>query len=366
MLTKKRPVLVLLVAVALAAVACGDGATAPTEATPTATTSPTGAASAIPSEMVPETPAASALDISALEAAAKAEGQVTAYTVQTPATNEAVKAGFEAAYPGITVTIEQVTGSALKTKFQAELDSGSVLADVVSIGEYKIFEHNANQLAVISDLPNFGGWPQEFRTNKYILTSVQAKHIIANTTLVNPAEITKYQDLTNPKYKGLIGIASPKASRAGASFFWLLDKLYGDELLQGIAANEPSYQNGGGNITNLVAAGELGLGLPIVDSLIAPAIDLGAPLAVIELDPEGGAEIWTVVTSKAPHPNAARLLLNWMMSPDGQQAQNGDMKGTSVLPSIPGAVPMPQYYMPTDESITDETIARIASLLNIP
>jgi iron(III) transport system substrate-binding protein len=357
-----RALSTLTLSVALALAAC-EGAEAPSPtAGPTAT--PAAQASSGPSA----TPAASetAFDLAALEADAKAEGAVTFYTVQTPATNDAVKAAFEKEYPEITVTIEQVTGSELKTKFLAELQSGTVLADVVAIGEYKVFEEHADALGILSDLPTFEAFPSEYRTNKYVLTSLQAKHIIVNTTIVSPADLKSYQDLTDPKYKGLIGIASPRVSRAGASFFWLLSKTYGEELLTGIAANEPLYQPGGGNIVNLVSAGEKAIGLPIVDSLISPALKSGAPLAVVELDPEGGAEIWSVLPAQAPHPNAGRLMLNFLMSEEGQLALNGDGRGSSVLTDIPTAAPVPKYYVPTDESITDATIDHVATLMGVP
>jgi iron(III) transport system substrate-binding protein len=359
---------VAMIALVLVIAACsGGGATAAPSATSAGTAGPSSAGSpAASSAGSPATSAGTGTDMAALVAAATAEGALTFYTVQTPATNKAVKTAFEAKYPGITVTVQEAAGSELKTKFLAELQSGAVLADVVAIGEYTVFEKNAKDLVSLSSLPDFAAWPEKYRNDKYILTSIQAKHILVNTKLVKPEELTSYRDIIDPKYKGLIGIPSPRVSRAGASWFSLLAKRYGDDLLTGFAANQPLYQPGGGNIVNLISAGEKGIGFPITASLISPALASGAPLASVELDPEGGAEIWSVVTAKAPHPNAARLMLDFLMSRDGQQAVNGDKRGSSVLPDVPTAEPLPKFYVPTDESITDAEIDRVSKLMGVP
>lgn len=346
----------LLAVVAVLMAACGGATPAPAASTAaSATSAPAASAATSPNA-----------DLAALEKAAKQEGAVTFYTASTSTTvNNELKKAFEAKYPGITLTTLATTSAPLKTKLQAEIDAKNVLADVVTAGEHTIFDKNVSALATLSDLASWKSWPEKYRTATYALTSIQAKPLLINTKLVKPGEITKWSDLTNPKWKGLITMTTIGAATSVASFYITLDKTYGDDFIRALAAMKPNFQSGAGPQSQLVASGEAAIALGILQSVSGPLKASGAPVDSIDLDPEPGVEYYTAAM-KGPHPNAGRLLVNYMLTAEGQKVINGNQLGSSPLPDVPTTTTLPKGYVQTDESITQAEIDRVGKLLGSP
>lgn len=308
---------------------------------------------------------AAPLDLAALEAAARKEGAVTYYTVQTAAVNEAMTRAFKARY-GIDIKIFNAPTTAMKTRVQSEIDVGRLQADIVGNGEHTIIEKNSAIFSAIEDLPAFADYPARFKTPIYAVTSIQHAVLVVNTDKVKPGEITGWTDLANPKWAGQIAMLSIRAAISTSSLYVDLGKRYGDDFLRKVAAQRPSYQASSSPTAQLVAAGEAAAGFPIAVSVLPALIKAGAPIAVIPTDPLTGAEISVAIAKAARSPSAARLLLNFMMTREGQEIQNGGQLGASPLPGVTGAAPLPAQYTPADEGVSQNEIRRVGELLGSP
>lgn len=354
-----RALLAVLGVALLTIIGCGGAATAPA-----ASAAPSAAPAASAAAASPAGPAV--VDLAALEKAARAEGAITVYTVQTAGVNTALKKGFETKYPGITVSILSLQAAEMKPKWTAEVQSGQILADTITFGEHTILDQTASALAPLSDLPAWQAYPEKYRTANTVLTSINVRHVMINTSKVKPGDITKWTDITNPKWKGQLVMADPKSTVTVGTFYTELSKRFGDDFLRGLAAQQPNFLAGGGPQSALIASGEKAIAFPVAGQSIAPLIAQGAPVAALQLDPTSGSEIWTSMMAKAKHPNAARLMMNYIVTRDGQQALNGGGLGSSVLADIPTTEPLPKVYLTVPETITTAETARLKGLLGSP
>jgi iron(III) transport system substrate-binding protein len=140
-----------------------------------------------------------------------------------------------------------------------------------------------------------------------------------NTRLIKPADLPKtYDDLVNPKWKGKLGIESDDNN-------WLMAMagVMGEEravkLLRDIVVkNGISVRKGHTLMANMVVSGEVPIALTIYHHEVEPMKRAGAPIAELDLAPEIAFVTGAAVARRAPHPNAAMLFLDYLLS-EGQQ-----------------------------------------------
>ena len=139
-----------------------------------------------------------------------------------------------------------------------------------------------------------------------------------NTSLIKKADLPKtYEDLVNPKWKGKIGIEADDNNwlmgLAGA-----LGEDKGVKLFRDIVAgNGISVRKGHTLMANLVASGEVPIALTIYYHEVEPLKRAGAPIEELDLAPVLAFVAGAGLARRAPHPNAAVLFLDFLLS-DGQ------------------------------------------------
>jgi iron(III) transport system substrate-binding protein len=149
----------------------------------------------------------------------------------------------------------------------------------------------------------------------YINTNV----IQYNTDLVAKADIPQnYEDLTNPKWKGKLCLED-----SDEQWFIGVIKYMGKEkaldLFRRIAANKVSVRNGHGLLADLVVAGECPIAVNNYGNQVARKFKKGGPTDFVAIEPVITIVAPGVISNKAPHPNAAKLYLNWITSKEGQE-----------------------------------------------
>lgn len=314
---------------------------------------------------LPSAAVSATLTPAALEAAAKKEGAVTYYSAQTAAVNDALVKHFKEKL-GITLTIFNAPTTALKIRTQSEIDAGKLQADLVGLGEHMVFDLNEKSFVPIVDLPRYAAFPKEYKTAKYAVTSIQPAVLVVNTNKVKKGEIAKWTDMANPKWKGQIAMLGINSSISISSMYVNLAKANGDDFMKRLGALRPNFQSSSAPTVQLAAAGEAALSLPISISVLPALERAGAPIMTVMPGPITGAQITVGISATAAHPNAARFMLNFMMTPEGQLIQNGNRLGSSPLPNIPGTYPLPKEYVPADEAVSRKEVARLKELLGSP
>jgi iron(III) transport system substrate-binding protein len=139
-----------------------------------------------------------------------------------------------------------------------------------------------------------------------------------NTNRVKAEELPKtFKDLLDPRWKGRIAIEAKEQEW----FFTLVREMGGEEGLKFfrdlVATNGLTVRNGNALLNNLVVAGEIPLALTLYSYLPEQSRRSGAPVGWIALAPTVAYTDGIGVMKRAPHPNAAVLFYDFVLS-DGQ------------------------------------------------
>lgn len=275
-------------------------------------------------------------DWDAIVAAAQAEGEVTVYSAQALDNLNNVAAAFEDEY-GIKVNVFRGIDSDIQAKIQAERDSNSPIADVViqatqgwsdekqAEGWFMPVELPAWENPDYNSEMNINATKDVFVCNAAVLT-------FGWNTELWPDGLTDYTDLLNPELGGgQIGVIEPAVASIVDFWFYLEDN-YGTEFIEQLAAQKPkiypsSLPMGEALISGEVAAGSF---VQVQDDFKAD----GAPVDSGFAPKVWGAIFQTSVLSNSPNPNAAQLLSNFILTPEGQELIA--FRASSSLPNIEG------------------------------
>ncbi|HBY93838.1 MAG TPA: hypothetical protein DEP84_07675 [Chloroflexi bacterium] len=295
----------------------------------------------------------SALSGQALIDAAKKEGQLNWYTMIQRDTAEEMARRFKETY-GIDVEIVRETSAKVLQKFELEAKSGQVNADVMMASDLDavIGFQEAGYLAP-SQSPNGmrQATPQFRDEDGHWYTFYNLVYLMAyNSKLVPDAEAPKsWKDLADPQYKDKLVIAGLFPS--GAPFVVLVEwyKLFGEEWLSAVAANNPMLVEGHAQMNTVVSAGERGIMAENAIHLIRQAEEAG----VKPVWPTEGPMLFPVAVTKAkgaPHSAAADLFIDWVLSPEIQAWFTENYPSASAFPDIPLLYDIP----PIDKAIVPD------------
>jgi ABC-type Fe3+ transport system substrate-binding protein len=265
-----------------------------------------------------------AIEQSAIDAARK-EGSVTWYTTQI--VNQLARPMADAFKAKYGINVEAVRGdtSDVVRRVQDEAKAGLFQCDVFD-GTITVPALKRSNLVlkwlpdVAKDLPKEFVDPDGYWIAIYVFVVVPA----VNTELVPAGQEPKtWEDLLDPKWKGKMAWSSSPSSTGGPGFVGMVLKEYGDEkgnaFLDSLAKqNVASIPFSTRQILDQVIAGEYQIGIMSSNHHVKFSADQGAPVKWLPVSP-GMVDLITVsVALNAPHPNAAKLFLDFMMSDQGQ------------------------------------------------
>lgn len=307
----------------IAAAGLGLAACAPA-ASPTAT--PTKAASA-PASSSPAANAAAAsptagvsdADAAAkLYEAAKKEGQVLAYTSGTQQEWDQFGAAFEKKYPGIKVTGFPGTSEVLRDKVSTEIRASKPVGDVVARDAFE-------NLAPYLDVGAFDKYVSPEWKNfdaKYVdsnglwaISSYYVDVIEYNTKAISKDQAPKsYADMLKPEYKGKLGLEA-SAIPWFSYMMRIMGKDKGMAYMQALGQQKPRLISGHTSLHKLIVSGEIPIAVYMYNFRPMPDKEAGAPIEWVDpAETTPSASLITGVIKNAPHPNAARLLADFMFS----------------------------------------------------
>jgi len=163
-----------------------------------------------------------------------------------------------------------------------------------------------------------------------------------------------YTDLLDPKLKGKIGVPDPAVSPSIVDYYFYLQEQFGPDIVEKLAAQKPQIFASVLTEAQNLTSGQISAALAV-----APLVDEktnGAPVDYKIPSPAWGARFFGSVTAVAPHPNAAQLLADYLVTPDGQEAIA--RKAGSALPNVKGAVAdVSNIREPNPAKLTPEAVA---------
>nr|QDF38793.1 extracellular solute-binding protein [Bradyrhizobium symbiodeficiens] len=252
--------------------------------------------------------------------AAKAEGKVTLYSghVGVPYHPEVAKM-FEAKY-GIHVEILDLRASDLAERIRTEQATKRIAADVILNGAGTLWlMKNQGVLAAYGDLPDLGRLRADVEKDDARLPIyIQGYGIAVNTRLVKDGERPRsWKDILDPKWKGKILADDVRSLGGGSTMFATTYANFGREFHEKLATQDPQFSRTVRENARRVARGEFAIYIPF--SL--PDLLLNKNLPIAGITPVEGdvyAQFDLSAVKDAPHPNAARLLMNFFLSEEAQ------------------------------------------------
>lgn len=252
---------------------------------------------------------------------AEAEGRVVLYASMNTADTKALTDGFKQLYPKIDAQFFRTGDSQLMEKVMAEARAGKPLWDVIcTTGFYGYFLKKRGMLEA-HDSPERKYFRDAYKDPQATWTSIYTTYAVFgyNTRLVPKTSIPKsYADLLKPEWKGQIGMEG----RAYEWFATTMRNMGGEEkglaFMRRFAQQQPQPRSGRTLAAQLVAAGEFKASVSVYSQSYEILKATGAPVEWVALDPVYASVHPTGIAAKAPHPNAAKLLMDYLLSKGGQ------------------------------------------------
>jgi iron(III) transport system substrate-binding protein len=223
-----------------------------------------------------------------------------------------------------------------------EHDAGKLQADVLQ-GPVPILEM-LKEKGVLAPCksPAAAGYPDwATRDDTIVQFGIEYVAPIYNREMLKPADAPKrYEDLADPKWKDKIVMPDP-ATHA-TTICWLVglkeNKIFGTDeawmnFLKGLAANKPMFVKSFGPTPAPVESGEKLLAISMPKYIVTKA---PAPLDWVRVDTLLGTPRAMAIAAKAPHPEAAKVFLDYWLSKDAMKLL-ADKVGEYVL--APGVFP---------------------------
>ena len=291
--------------------------------------------------------------MAALVEAARKEGRVSVYGPPGIEYRRVWVEAWQKAFPDIQLDYSGANGSEQAPKLATERQGGKFLADIYTGGPSSplrsLIPINALDPVEPMLLPEVKtGWFQDKLwfaddAQKYYVVFVAEggglAKLIYNTKDVDPKTLTSWNDLLKPEWKGKIvsadlgtgavggGLTALAYSDLGADF---IRKLFARE--QGVVMAADARQQ-----VDWIAQGQYKVGLFPTD--YDEAIKTGLPVGEMRL-PYPGKRLLAVgfggmgIVNQAPHPNAAKLYLNWALYKDAQIAYQSSTREPSLRTDV--------------------------------
>jgi iron(III) transport system substrate-binding protein len=252
---------------------------------------------------------------------AKKEGQLVFYSGIPIPDAQAILSALERKYPFIKTTFYRSTGPALVSRIQTEQRAGSHIWDVMNSTGFEPYVLLEQGYFAKYDSPERRVFPEGHKDNEgYWATMYTSPMIVSyNTRLVSSGDLPRdYVDLLQPKWKGRLGLDS-------SDFEWYanLRKIWGAEkaqkFLEGLKRQEVRLVQGRALLTELLTGGEIAI---LVNNFLQNAIEAkrkGSPVEMLALDPVVSAAGLVGINKLAPHANAAKLFVDFVLSKEGQE-----------------------------------------------
>ena len=253
---------------------------------------------------------------------ARKEGEVVLYTTMVVSDFQVFQKALATKYPFLKVNHVRLGASTLVARAAAEFLAGKHLADVYGVTPDSMNYMRKQGIIAPYTSPEAKFMHEGFLDPKGFWSGINTDVLV---TGVNTAQLGieraphSYADYLKPEYKDKmafhIGTDNPLIG---------LSEIYGDEkalaYMRSFAKQDPIQQDGYTKISQLLAAGEFPLVAFMQVTKLQKIRKRGGPVDWLPLDPSLATVSSVAVAKNAPHPNAARLLVDFYLSEEGQKA----------------------------------------------
>lgn len=272
---------------------------------------------------------------------AKTEGALVLYTALVGSSSTKVIAkAFEARY-GIPVQVFEARASEVRERIRTEQAAGRYLGDIMFNSENQAIILNAEEKSIVhhEPVPNAMRLDAPFKDDGLKAPVMTINYgLLLNDRLVPPGEEPKsWRDLTDPKWKGKILSDDMRAVGGGYVTFFATEEKLGKAYHEALATQGIQFTREIREAGRRIARGEMAIYMPFMLGDIQSL--KGLPVRAVVLA-EGAPYVLyaTAMIKGAPHPNAARLYIDFAMSDEVQEIFARDGLGVvrrAVLDKVP-------------------------------
>lgn len=278
---------------------------------------------------------------------AKQEGEIIVYTVWDVEHIVAILDAFGKQFPGIKTSYWQGRNPEIVTRVLAELQAGKASVDVIlsdnappvirAAGGILPYETVQKDVLILHD-------------STMPVVSLQVQSLAYNTKKLKSADLPKdWEDLTNPKYKGIVALDDPMRAGPLSTQLAALKEHWNDDarwtrFVKGLKALNVPVHRSTSAMFRLLIAGEYSIAEPALLHDLLHEREKGTPVDLVKSASPIVFGRYAGIYAKSAHPNAAKLLAEWLISPAGQAAldsvgRESSRKGFPSKASIEKAFP---------------------------
>ena len=171
----------------------------------------------------------------------------------------------------------------------------------------------------------WGGHVWADNAKKFVYSSLahQSESLWYNPQVVRPEEVRSYDDLLDEKWQNKIGLLDPRTPGSGASIWSYIREIKGEEYLKRLVAQKLLINRDQRLLAENLARGKISFVMGLGYYSYAPFLKAGLPVQPLPTLKEGtyisGGSGHLVALKNPPHPNAAKIFINWFLSREGQE-----------------------------------------------
>jgi len=232
----------------------------------------------------------------------------------------------------------QAPGPSLMNRIVAEKQAGAVSVDAFLIGpctgnsllKTDLFE-SLPAAMILPEVKDPAQWwaghlwadNQTGKNYLYSFVAQMTPSLFYNANAIKPQDFRSYDDLLDPRWKGKIGLRDPRVPGGGLAMWAFLIDIKGEEFIRRFAQQELFVSRNARQLADALAKGSLALTIGVGFRDFDTFVDSGLPIKHLPPFKEGnyvsGGNGIVGILRGAPHPNAAKIFLNWLLSREGQE-----------------------------------------------
>lgn len=309
---------------------------------------------------------ARAQSVDDLYARARGEKSLTIYAGGPVSGYEGLARQFEQTFPGVAVTIAGGFSNVLNAKIDQQFETGKVEVDLGLFQTAQDFVRWKRQGRLLAFKPEGAdAIAPSFRDPQgdFIVWYVAALSYAYNPHRLAAADVPRSAlDFLKPEFRGKLISCYPFDDDATLYVFYTLARKYGDGFIDKYLANGPNFVQGHLGVSRAVAEGRDLVTLDASTSTVAALKKAGQPIefAFSQTDPVPLFYSTAGIFKRAPHPNAAKLYLTWILQ-RGQQRRIGTYSPRNdVPPPFPGLKPLSEMNVAATyrDFVTDDALLK--------
>jgi ABC-type Fe3+ transport system substrate-binding protein len=260
---------------------------------------------------------------------------------------------FEQRYPGINVSIKGGFSNVLDKEIDQQLAGQNLKVDVAILQTLQDFVRWKSEGRLLAYKPiGFDAMDPSFKDadGAYYGVQVIAVPYMYNTQFVKPADVPNSAlDFLKEQFRGRAVTPYPADDDVTLWLFYKVVQKYGWEYMDKYIRNQPNFIQGHLGQQRSIAAGQNWVAIDSIFNTTEPMKKAGQPVDS-HFSSVDATPIWPLTAAifkDAPHPNASKLFMNFLLEPE-QQAQTGTWSPRTDLAPPAGYKPIFSYLVTND------------------